>query len=75
MKVPENMTTAAAYAGDERCPPTQLHADKIHQFYNSAERIMPRIEATYQDATSMERQFWPVSLANSSDRVKVVPHD
>lgn len=52
MKVLENMTTTASYAGNERCPPTQI-----------------------QDATSIERQSWPVSPANSSDRVKAGPND
>lgn len=28
-----------------------------------------------QDATSIERQSWPVSLANSSDPVKADPND
>ena len=41
----------------------------------SVERVMPMIETTYQDAIASKRESWPVSLANSNDRVEVIPHD
>lgn len=41
----------------------------------SAERIMPMIEAIYQNAIENERQSGPVNLASSSDRMEVSPGD
>ena len=41
----------------------------------SAERVMPLIEAVYQDAIANEKQSWPVSLAGSPDRLEIIPND
>lgn len=41
----------------------------------SAERIMPRIEAIYQDAIANGKLSRPVSMAASNDRLEVIPND
>jgi glycosyltransferase involved in cell wall biosynthesis len=41
----------------------------------TAERIMPLIEGIYRDVIANEKQSWPVSLANSNDRVEAAPND
>jgi glycosyltransferase involved in cell wall biosynthesis len=41
----------------------------------SAERVMPGIEAMYQDAITGQRQPWPMGSARRNDQVGVIPND